>query len=107
MTSLELIEEEIKRLKDILESDYVRDVPYLRDTKYTTWANDRLQTLEQIKLELEAWEKVEKLIGVVEVPKLNPFMGNVWTENYLSFITNPYITKETAVIIKKALEIDK
>lgn len=59
---------------------------------------------KKLKFKAAAWEAVENLIGVVEVQKQNPFMGNVWTENYLSFITRPYITKETAVIIKNSKE---
>ena len=60
---------------------------------------------KKLKLKAAAWEAVENLIGVVEVQKRNPFMGNVWTENYLSLITHPYITKETAEIIKNSKEV--
>lgn len=112
MTNLEFIEKEIDTYKQLKEQAILRisdeddEVQLYLLQRRINLINERLPILQQIKDDLEAWEKVKKLIGVVEVPKQNPFMGNVWTENYLYFITNPYITKETAVIIKKALEVN-
>lgn len=50
--TIEFVEEEIENLKSMLKLDDV--LCELSDEDYK-WANDRLQTLEQIKAELEAW----------------------------------------------------
>ena len=53
MTSLELINEEIELEKDYLKS---KDIYGLKSKRYT---EKRLQTLLQIKSELEAWYSIK------------------------------------------------
>lgn len=99
MNSLKLIEEEIKHLKDILESDYILDVPYLRDTEYQVWANDRLQTLQQIKLELEAWEVVKEELQIV-------FKGKIYYGEPLRRYELNVIGQNKIDTLNKGLEVE-
>ena len=63
MNSLEFINKEIENIKELLELD---DVLCLKtDEDYKFWY-DRLQTLQQIKTELEAWEVVKDKINITE-----------------------------------------
>ncbi len=63
MNSLEFINKEIENLKSLLELDDV--LCELSDNDYK-FCNDRLQTLEQIKSELEAWEVAKNKLEYFE-----------------------------------------
>lgn len=63
MNSLKIINEEIEKLKTILELDDV--LCELSDNDYKFY-NDKLQTLRQTKEELEVWEIVKKKVYITD-----------------------------------------
>lgn len=94
MTSLEFIEKEIENIKYLLELD---DVLCLKtDTDYKFWIN-KLQTLQQIKVELEAWEitKTDLILSI-----LLKDLANGESVNYHK------LSKENQETLKKALEVE-
>lgn len=90
MNSLKIINEEIEKLKTILELDDV--LCELSDNDHKFY-NDKLQTLQQIKNELEAWEVVKENIG----------MNGNETGYEMNIIF--WHDKEKFAKIKKALEV--
>lgn len=86
--TIEFIEKEIEKLKDLLELDDV--LCLTTDDHYKSWY-DSLKMFQQIKAELEAWEVVKPYIDEGVSFTLSKFLKN----NIDKFET-----------LKKALEIE-
>lgn len=92
--TIEFIEKEIKNIKELFELD---DALCLKtDEDYKFWYN-RLQTLKQIKCELETWEIIKSSINLSE--NCEDYKNRA----YLNVIN--YSDKEW-LILKKTLEVD-
>lgn len=94
MTSLEFIKKEIKKSKEFLDKAIRYNLPTcIKNEK------EKLQTLQQIKFELEAWEVVKSSISKehLEDSQIRTMFGE-----------NPFmnITEEEKLIVKKALEVE-
>lgn len=105
MNSLEFINQEIEDAKHEIKMNEIRIENMYNKTFYeerTEVLNNKLQTLQQIKTELEAWEVVKHLIYKRKMgeERFIQVMGGVYNEGqcWTSGI-NPY------EIIKKALEV--
>ena len=96
MNSLEFINEEIEKLKTILELDDV--LCELSDNDHKFY-NDKLQTLQQIKNELEAWEVVKPNIKYEEAENNE----GIYMQYFLFLEVEEW--KPEAFKIKKALEV--
>lgn len=108
MNSLEFINQEIEHIKNVLETDadIFETLPIVKD--YRSRLKEELQTLQQIKTELEAWENVKKYLVVEK----NTYEED-WEEieyDYIDFVgdnIDPFHGSdfEEVETIKKALEV--
>lgn len=109
MNSLELIKSEIYEANANLEkfTKLLKNEPeHTSYSFYVTYFSNRLTILQQIKLELEAWEEIKKYLVLNE--------GCIYEDSYYEYLTlqNDCIdeteSEEQGVsleIIKKALEV--
>lgn len=102
--TIEFVEKEIENIKELLGLDDVLCLSTDEDCKF--WYN-RLQALEQIKCELEAWEVMKKRLirkkyGVFH--SKDCFVHN-YTRIYLKEIKEDENTEEYQKL-KKALEVE-
>lgn len=106
MNSLEFINEEIKHLKFILEQDDVLQSFTDKDYKKL---KDILQTLQQIKTELEAWKETKKYIILKEgrVALYDSIFEYIELENGCIDESNSEEEGISIMVIKKALEVNK
>ena len=95
MNSLKIINEEIEKLKTILELDDI--LRELSDNDYKFY-NDKLQTLRQTKEELEAWEVVKPAISIEHLEDCQ--IRIMYGENHFM-----NVSKEKATKVKKTLVV--
>lgn len=107
MTSLEFIEKEIENIKEFL-SDSVDVIG--KNTKDSDFWEQRLNHLQQIKSELEAWEivknkSVDMLIFMLYYDNLEEYNNYIKSLEGECDYEKCLLTQEEANSIKKALEV--
>ena len=105
MNSLEFINKLIEDYKDSKERflDNLKRYPNEEVfTKCVKSCEQRLQTLQQIKTELEAWEVVKRKGFIFTKEEKNQLIGNTWNIYRLS---SRELNNKEYEIIKKALEV--
>ena len=106
MNSLKLINEEIEKLKTFLELDDV--LCELSDNEYKLY-NDRLQTLQYIKNELEAWYVVKPNIRFEEHSRAWIYLDRISQDSPSYRVIEKSITKNnissTTLVIKEGNKI--
>lgn len=105
MNSLKFIEKEIKHWKKVIEHQP-------SSNNIQKHLNDKLQTLQQIKSELEAWEivknkGVDMLIFMLYYDNLEEYNNYIKSLEGECDYEKCLLTQEEANSIKKALEVEE
>ena len=114
MNSLKIINEEIEKLKTILELDDV--LCELSDNDHKFY-NDKLQTLQQIKNELEAWYVIQPNIRFEEHSRAWIYLNKIYKDEPSYSVIEKILLKNTKSItvvtkegnkitVERALEVN-
>ena len=106
MNSLEFINNEIETTKREIDFTNIElertDTIIRKNLDKLKRLKERLQTLQQIKTELEAWEVVKRKGFIFTKEEKNQLIGNTWNIYRLS---SRELNNKEYEIIKKALEV--